>query len=804
MSSVYNRLSRGTENLSFLHPAILVVLVAALSYISMVLGSGMSVPPHNVSPLWPTNAAVLIVLLAVPRRLWPLLLTTAYSVVGVLHLLTAPVGVSLWLTLGNAVEVTVAAFGIRYFFNSVPRLNNTKALAQYSLVAALLAPFAGAFIGAVATNHEDYWLHWRMWFLSDGLALFTLPPAVWGLVNLGSGLGRKTRLYYLELLTLTAVLILFGYATLVAAGTSTPQALLYPLVPLLLWFAFRFGSGGTSISVLVVSVLSIWGAVHGRGPFTAPGPIDGVLALQLFLLFTAAPFMVLAVLVEQHEQDEQALRESTEELRVSEGRLRLAQQAARIGTFERDVRTGVVTWTAEVEAMYGLPPRGFEGTSTTFFENLVHPDDRAGLTELIDAGLTTGHAVDGEWRVIWPDGSVHWIAGRWQVLRDESGDPSRVVGVNIDATERKRAEEARLELNRALQTQTALLQSNEELLKIFVKNVPAGVAMLDSDMRYLQVSDRWCADYSVESSQIVGRSHYEVFPDVPERWKEIHRRGLDGETLRGEEDQWDREGSTPMFIRWEIRPWRTPNGITGGILIFSEDITHRRLAEEALASVSRRLIMSQEQERSRIARELHDDIGQRLALVTIGLDQLRHDSPDLPAAVQSRVSELQKRTCDIATDIQSLSHELHSSKLQLLGVAVAIRGFCKEFSEQQKVDIEFTSRDVPTSLPEELSICLFRVTQEALHNSEKHSGVRRFEVQLWGTNGEIHLAVVDSGAGFDKEAAKEGRGLGLTSMQERLKLLNGTLSIETQPGLGTTIRACVPHVAEEPGLRITG
>jgi PAS domain S-box-containing protein len=803
MSFAHNRLFRGTENLSSLPTAVLVLLVAALSYVSLLLGSGMSVPPHNVSPLWPTNAVVLVVLLAVPRRIWPILIATAYSVVGISHILGASLSVSLWLTLGNAIEVIVAAFGVRYFFKSIPRLNNTKSLAHYSLIAAVLAPAAGAFIGALATEHGDYWLHWRMWFLSDGLALFTLPPALWGLVQLGSTLGSKSRLYCLELLTLTTVLILFGYATLVAFGRNTPQALLYPLVPLLLWFAFRFGYEGISISVLVVSVLSIWGAVHGRGPFTAPGPIDGVLALQLFLLFTAAPFMVLAVLVEQHKQDEQALRESAEEVRAREERLRLAQQAARIGTFERNVRTGVVTCTPEVEAMYGLPPRSFEGTTTNFFENLVHPDDRARLIILIEAGLKTGHAVDGEWRVIWPDGSVHWIAGRWQVLMDESGNPLRVVGVNVDVTERKKAEEARLELHLALQSQTALLQSSEELLKIFVKSVPAGVAMLDRDMCYLQVSDRWCADYSVDSAQILGRSHYEVFPDTPERWKELHRRGLDGETFRAEEDQWDRAGST-MFVRWEIRPWKTPNGIIGGILIFAEDITHRKRTEEALASVSRRLILSQEQERARIARELHDDIGQRLALVTIGLDQLQNDSPGLPSAVQSRMSELQKRSCEIATDVQSLSHELHSSKLQLLGVAVAIKGFCREFSEQQKVEIKFTSRDVPTSLPEELSICLFRVMQEALHNSEKHSGVRYFEVQLWGTPGEIHLAVVDSGAGFDKETAKEGRGLGLTSMQERLKLLNGTLSIETQPGNGTTIRARVPHTEEQHGLRITG
>src|SRR6185369_12909546 len=122
--------------------------------------------------------------------------------------------------------------------------------------------------------------------------------------------------------------------------------------------------------------------------------------------------------------------------------------------------------------------------------------------------------------------------GRWQVLMDESGEPLRLIGVNVDITERKRTDEALLAVNQDLEAQATLLQSREELLKIFVKNVPAGVAMLDRDMRYLQVSDRWCADYSLDSSQVLGRSHYELFPNIPQHWKEMHRRALEGETLR--------------------------------------------------------------------------------------------------------------------------------------------------------------------------------------------------------------------------------------------------------------------------------
>jgi PAS domain S-box-containing protein len=478
-----------------------------------------------------------------------------------------------------------------------------------------------------------------------------------------------------------------------------------------------------------------------------------------------------------------------EALRASEERLRLAQQAAGIGAFERNVRTGVVTWSTELEPMYGLQPGTFEGRTTAFFQNLIHPDDRARVMDWVERALKTGQQTTGEWRVVWPDGSIHWIAGRWQVFIDESGEPSRVLGVNMDVTERKRTEEVLSEVNRTLEAQAVLLQSREELLEIFVKHVPAAVAMLDRDMRYLQVSDRWCTDYLRDRTEILGRSHYEVFPEQPERWKEIHRRGLQGETLRADEDRWDGQDG-PHWARWEVRPWKTPEGTVGGILILAEDITHRKQMEEALLEVSHRLIEAEGLERKRIARELHDDIGQRLALLAVELDLLHLEPPESPELLD-RVGELQKQASEIATDIQALSRELHSTRLDTLSPFAAMRSLCHDMGEQLKVKIDFKSHDLPGSVPPDISLCLFRVLQEALHNSVKHSGVKHFEVRLWGTSDEIQLSVSDRGVGFDTQA-KVGRGLGLVSMEERLKLVKGTLSIESHPKRGSTIHARLP------------
>jgi PAS domain S-box-containing protein len=234
------------------------------------------------------------------------------------------------------------------------------------------------------------------------------------------------------------------------------------------------------------------------------------------------------------------------------------------------------------------------------------------------------------------------------------------------------------------------------------------------------------------------------------------------------------------------------DGSFAGYIGSCVDVSDRKLAEEALSGVNSRLIEAQERERARIARELHDDIGQRLALLTIELEQFRQKFSDLPAEPLHRIAELRNHSSDIATDVQSLSHELHSSKIEYLGIATALRAFCHDFSDQQNVEIGFAHDEIPRSLPQEISLCLFRVSQEALQNALKHSGTRHFDVELRNSSSEIQLTVRDSGSGFDSEAALRTHGLGLISMAERVKLVGGRLSIDSQPHRGTTIRASVP------------
>jgi signal transduction histidine kinase len=234
------------------------------------------------------------------------------------------------------------------------------------------------------------------------------------------------------------------------------------------------------------------------------------------------------------------------------------------------------------------------------------------------------------------------------------------------------------------------------------------------------------------------------------------------------------------------------DGTFAGYIGSCIDVTELKLAEESLSTMSQRLIEAQEAERRRIARELHDDISQRLALQILHLQRFNASSP--PSDVLEGIARIAQQTADLARDVRALSHSLHSANLEYLGLTAATSGFCKELSDQHNVTIDLRSEDVPADLSREVSLCLFRTLQEALQNAIKHSGSQRFQVSLRARSHEIDLTVRDSGVGFEPEEAVKGGRLGLTSMRERLKLVNGKVTIDSQVGRGTTIHAKVPIV----------
>ena len=226
------------------------------------------------------------------------------------------------------------------------------------------------------------------------------------------------------------------------------------------------------------------------------------------------------------------------------------------------------------------------------------------------------------------------------------------------------------------------------------------------------------------------------------------------------------------------------------------DITERKQAEQYLQEVSGRLILAQEEERSRIARELHDNLSQRLALVTIGLEELSQRTAE--SAGRPDLQSLSDQTKEIAAEVHHLSRELHPSQLEMLGLVAAVQSFCTEVSRQKGLWVEFVHEGVPRTLPSEVRLCLYRVVQEALQNVCKHSRANQVRIELTGSPEALQLRIADQGVGFDPDSDTTQAGLGLISMRERVRLVNGRISVYSAPGQGTHVEVRVPLAPQPP------
>jgi PAS domain S-box-containing protein len=346
---------------------------------------------------------------------------------------------------------------------------------------------------------------------------------------------------------------------------------------------------------------------------------------------------------------------------------------------------------------------------------------------------------------------------------------------------RARRRKAEIELGR----------SEQKFSKAFRRSPLAITIVSTSDGRYIDVNEAFEIQTGWKRDEVIGRS-----PEELNLWLNPEQRIAFMKQLVEQANVKD------LDVRFRRKDGQIRSGLGSAELIdvhgescalsVIADITERKQAEEAMAGFSRRLIEAQETERTRIARELHDDINQRLAMVAISLKMAKDGLPSSEVKTSRILNEAGEKVSELETDVQALSHRLHSSKLEYLGLEAATSGFCRELSERQNVKIDLHCEGIPEDLSSEISLCLFRVLQEALHNATKYSGVNEFEVALNGASHEIQMRVHDSGVGFDAKRATNGHGLGLTSMKERLRLVSGELSIDSELGHGTTVLARVP------------
>jgi PAS domain S-box-containing protein len=361
----------------------------------------------------------------------------------------------------------------------------------------------------------------------------------------------------------------------------------------------------------------------------------------------------------------------------------------------------------------------------------------------------------------------------------EVNNETCVVSIGSDITDLKRAQDS--------------IRESEERFRLVANTAPVMIWMTGTDKLCSYVNQTWLAFTGRCLNDELGNGWVDgIFAEDVEGCLKVFTMAFDRREPFEMEYRVRRHDGEYRWIFDLGVPRFHADGSFAGYIGSCIDVTERRLAEEALSSVSRKLIEAHEEERTWIARELHDDVNQRLALLAVNLDVLNGELPSSATNARRHTAEIKQQVKELGIDVQALSHRLHSSKLEYLGLSAAAGAFCREFSERKGVQIDFSSENVPRSLAEETSLCLFRVLQEALQNAVKHSGSEHYRVSITCDSDEVVLTVSDSGCGFNTEEALRTPGLGLTSMRERTKIVHGDLVIDSRKNGGTMVRAIVP------------
>jgi PAS domain S-box-containing protein len=392
------------------------------------------------------------------------------------------------------------------------------------------------------------------------------------------------------------------------------------------------------------------------------------------------------------------------------------------------------------------------------------------VEDLRSKGFSTGEDIGRK-----KDGSLFPVEYSASILTDGQGNPVSMYGSFVDISDRKQAEE-----------------------RYKLASAAGRVGVWDWDLK----TDEMYVD--PELKQLLGYEDHEIRNHIADWGSRVHpddadlvmaeaTRHLDGVTERYEVEHrmLHKDGSVRWFLA-RGTALRDDEGNAYRMTGTDTDITEQKRAQEQLLDLGGRLITAQEEERSRIARELHDDVSQRLALLSVELEYTAESSPESGPGLIEKVGEVLARLKELSSDIHELSYRLHPRSLERLGLAVAIRSLCREISERRAMQLVFEESEVPDSISDDAALCLYRVAQESLRNVVNHSRAESAEVKLCAENEVVRLTVTDSGVGFELDQLRERNGLGVISMRERLRAIGGRLSIQSAPGEGTTVEAVVP------------
>jgi signal transduction histidine kinase len=396
----------------------------------------------------------------------------------------------------------------------------------------------------------------------------------------------------------------------------------------------------------------------------------------------------------------------------------------------------------------------------------------------VEEALRSGKSFQLDLEMIRADRTTKWLVARGETQRDATGHIAQLRGTVQDITERKRDEEALREseerLRLAAQAGRMYAYEWDATTDLIVRSAECADILYwmdepekDSYERMLgsvHAEDREAFVATVASlnpEKAAGQISYRVVcPDESVVWLEESARAF-----------FDKQGTMVRMV---------------GMV---SDVSARKCAEKELSNLSARFVTAQEEERTRIARELHDDLSQRLALVAVTLESLGQNLPKGKSQITAALHNLWYRVGEISSDVHQLSRRLHPSTLGL-GLGAALRSLSGGIERQHGIRVVVSCRDVPDAIPSDVSLCVYRVAQEALSNVVKHSEVKEARLELAGESGDLLLRVVDAGRGF--EPSEAGRGLGLLSMKERLRLVGGSLVVRSRSSQGTEISAQVP------------
>lgn len=556
---------------------IVAVLVALGYYLTAKIGFAFSLQPGSVSTLWMPNSILLAGLLLVPKRFWWIVLLASLPTHFASEVQSGvPAAMILSWFVSNSCQAVIGAFFICNFVDGDLHFDRFRDLTIFLIFGAFLAPFLSSFldVALVKLNNwgtSTYWDIWRVRCLSNILSTLVLVPVIITWVNGGVTAVRHAPWWrFLEAGVITVGLFVVGWSVFSsehALADRTPSLLYWPL-PFLLWAAVRFGPQGVSTALLLVMFLAITGATHGQGPFVANSSATNALSIQWFLIVVSIPLMALAAVIQERRRAEKAARENEEHLAM-------AMNAAQMGTWEWNIGENTAKWSDETKRIFGLSPDQMEGSNEDFY-SWIHPDDRLFVARSIEHAVNEGSPYETEFRMPQPDGSIRWVRGKGKVLRDEAGNPQRMVGLNADITEQKRAQEA-------LRQSEVRLARAEAFSLVMLTHVGL-------DGRWLKVPQTLCELLGYTEPEMLAGTFKDVThpDDFEEDWNQCQR------LIRGEIKSFDlekrylhKDGHT-VWIYLNCSVVEDDHGQPVHFITYIRDITDRKLAEQALLESNER------------------------------------------------------------------------------------------------------------------------------------------------------------------------------------------------------------------------